>query len=236
MSELMRVVYDAVMPPGSIWEPEEEEGLDQLLDGMAENSEIVRAYIATLADVRRPSKTTLLADLEKEFGIITNTNLTDEARRIQLAAVKFSKGGNGSKDFLEDALQSAGFDVFVYENDPPVDPGGILDSNEFSVAGHENKLAAILASDDWPLVFFVGGTATFGGGGELTDLEYGFVNVDSIPVFNKLLKNIIPMHAWAGVKVISFKTNYFGFDEDPDANTFGDDSDPDLGGFFSSIV
>lgn len=236
MSDLMRAVYDAVMPPGSIWEPEEGEGLDQLLDAMAENSEVVRAYIATLADVRRPSKTALLADLEKEFGIIENTNLTDADRRTQLAAVKFSKGGNGGKDFLEDALQAAGFDVFVYENDPPVDPGGLLDAEEYSVAGHQNKLPAILASDDWPLVFFVAGVATFGGGGEITDLEYGFVNVDSVPVFNKLLKNIISMHAWAGVKVISFKTNYFGFDEDPDANGFGTLADPDVGGFLSTIV
>lgn len=236
MSELMRAVYNALMPPGAIWEPEEGKDFDKLLDGMAENAEVVRAFLAALADIRRPSKTVILSDLEKEFGIVTNTNLTDDDRRTQLAAVKSAKGGNGSKDFLEDSLQAAGFNVFVYENDPAVDPGGLLDAEEYAVAGHENKLAAILASEDWPLVFFVAGTATFGGSGEITDLEYGYVNFDSIPVFNRLLKNIIPMHAWAGVRIIGFKTNYFGFDEDADANTFGDDTDPDVGGFLSEIV
>ena len=112
----------------------------------------------------------------------------------------------------------------------------MLDSEEYAASGHGNNLAADLISDDWPLVFFVGGDATLGSGGEITDLQYGFINVDSVPVFKRILKAIIPMHAWAGVKVIGFKSNYFGFDEDPDANTFGDLADPDVGGLLSEIV
>ena len=236
MSDLMRAVYDALLPPGSIWTPEEEKEFDQLLDGMAENSEVVRAFLADLANIRRPSKTALLDDLEKEFGIIRNENLADDERRAQIAAIKFSKGGNGDKDFLQTALTTAGFDVQVHENSPPVDPGLLLDSEEYATAGHENNLSADLISDDWPLVFFVAGGATLGGGGEITDLQYGFINVDSVPVFKRILKAIMPMHAWAGVKVIGFKSEYFGFDEDPDADTFGDLTDPDVGGFFSEIV
>ena len=237
MSKLMRAVYDALLPSGSLWVPEESEDFDKLLDGMAENSEAVRAFLATLADIRRPSKTTLLADLEKEFGIVKNENLTDEERRAQIAAIKFSKGGNGDKDFLEDALQAAGFNVFVHENEPPVDPGPLLDSEEYTVAGHQGKLSADLTSEDWPMVFFVAGTATRDGGtDELLDIQHGFINLDSIPVFNKILKNIMPMHAWAGIKIIGFKAEYFGFDEDAEADTFGDTGDPDFGGFFTEIV
>ncbi len=236
MSDLMRAVFDAVMPPGSVWTPEEAKAFDQLLDGMAENSEVVRAFLADLAQIRRPSKTTLLDDLEKEFGIVKNENSSDAERRAQIAAIKFSKGGNGDKDFLESALQAAGFDVQVHENTEPVDPGLLLDSEEYATAGHDDNLAVDLISDDWPLVFFVGGDATLNGGGEITDLQYGFINVDSVPVFKRILKAIIPMHAWAGVKVIGFKSNYFGFDEDADANTFGDLADPDVGGFFSEII
>ena len=236
MSDLMRAVYDALMPPGSIWTPEEEKEFDQLLDGMAENSEVVRVFLAGLANIRRPSKTAMLDDLEKEFGIVKNENLTDDERRAQIAAIKFSKGGNGDKDFLQAAFTTAGFDVQVHENSPPVDPGLLLDSEEYVTAGHESNLSADLTSEDWALVFFVAGDATLGGGGEITDLQYGFMNIDSVPVFHRILKAIIPMHAWAGVKVIGFKSNYFGFDEDPDANTFGDAGDPDVGGLFSEIV
>ena len=57
-----------------------------------------------------------------------------------------------------------------------------------------------------------------------------------MPVFKRILKAIMSMHAWAGVKVIGFKSNYFGFDEDVDANTFGDLADLDIGGLFSEIV
>ena len=131
MSNLMRAVYDALMPPGSVWTPEEAKEFDQLLDGMAENSELVRTFLADLANLRRPSKTTLLDDLEKEFGIVKNENLTNEDRRAQIAAVKFSKGGTGDKDFLQNALQTAGFEVQVHENDPPVDPGLLLDYEEY---------------------------------------------------------------------------------------------------------
>ncbi len=237
MSDLMRAVYDAVMPPGSIWIPEEEKEFDQLLDGMAENSEVVRLFLADLANLRRPSKTALLDDLEKEFGIVKNENLTDDERRAQIAAIKFSKGGNGDKDFLQNAFDTAGFDVQVHENSPPVDPGLFLDSEEYVTAGHESNLSADLTSEDWPLVFFVAGDATLDGGtGEIIDLQYGVVNIDSVPVFHRILTSIIPMHAWAGIKLIAFKTNYFGFDEDLDANTFGDAGDPDVGGLFSEIV
>jgi hypothetical protein len=236
MSDLMRAVYDAVMPPGSIWTPEEEKEFDQLLDGMAENSEVVRLFLADLANLRRPSKTTLLDDLEKEFGIVKNENLTDDERRAQIAAIKFSKGGNGDKDFLQRAFDTAGFDVQVHENSPPVDPGLLLDSEEYAASGHENNLSADLTSEDWPLVFFVAGDATLNGGGEITDLQYGFINVDSVPTFKRILKAIISMHAWAGVKVIGFKSNYFGFDEDPDANGLGTLADPDVGGFLSTIL
>ena len=179
MSDLMRAVYDALLPPGSIWTPEEEKEFDQLLDGMAENSEVVRAFLADLANIRRPSKTALLDDLEKEFGIVKNDNSSDEDRRAQIAAIKFSKGGNGDKDFLENALQTAGFDVQVHNNDPTVDPGLLLDSEEYATAGHESNLSADLISDDWSLVFFVGGDATLGGGGEITDLAYGCINIES---------------------------------------------------------
>ena len=237
MSDLMRAVYDAVMPPGSLWTPEEEKEFDQLLDGMAENSEVVRLFLADLANLRRPSKTVLLDDLEKEFGIVKNENLGDEERRLQIAAIKFSIGGNGDKDFMQNAFDTAGFDVQVHENDPPVDPALLLDAEEYAVAGHDNKLGANLVSDDWPLVFFVAGDAVLDGGtGEIIDLQYGFVNVDSFPVFNRILKSIIPMHAWAGVKIISFKSNYFGFDEDPDANGLGTLADPDVGGFLTADI
>lgn len=236
MSDIVRALIDALLPSGSIWEPEDSKDLDKLLDGISDCGEDARVILAKLSDIRRPSKTDSLDDLEKEFGIVKNTNSTEQQRRDQIAAIKFLKGGKGDKDFLQTAFNTAGFDVQIHINDPAVDPGGLLDSEEYTTAGNINKLAVDLISEDWPLVLFVAGDATLGGGGEITDLEYGFIAIDSAPVFDRILQSILPMHAWAGVKVIGFKNNYFGFDEDPSANTFGDIGDPDVGGYLSEIL
>ena len=38
------------------------------------------------------------------------------------------------------------------------------------------------------------------------------------------------------VDVVKANDNYFGFSDDPNANTFGDDTDPNVGGYFSEII
>ena len=96
MSDITREMINAFLPPGAIWTPKEDEDFDKLLEGMADNAEAIRAFLLQLADIRRPSAAPieLLSDLETEFGITTNTNLTEAQRREQLASIKFSKGEN----------------------------------------------------------------------------------------------------------------------------------------------
>ncbi len=61
-----RQTFDALMPPGPLWVPEDGEGLDQLIEGIADNSEDIADFLAQLANIRNPALTTLLSDLEKE--------------------------------------------------------------------------------------------------------------------------------------------------------------------------
>jgi|GEM_PF-1840456 len=224
MSDVTRKMINGFLPPGSIWVAEEDEGFDQLLEGIADNAEDVRAFLSLLSEIRRPSTTPveLLADLEEEFGIVTNENLTEQQRRDQIAAIKFSKGGNGSKDYLEDLLQAAGYDVYVHENSPPVDPATLLDTDDYHLAGRTGTTTAIIPTEDYSLIFFVGGLATRDGiTDELLSIDVGFVPADSAETFLKMIKRTMPMHAWAAIKVVAFKTPYFGFLTDPDADTFG---------------
>ena len=239
MSDLTRKMIDAFLPPGAIWTPQEDEDFDKLLEGMADNAEVVRAFLDQLADIRRPSATPLelLSDLEKEFGIVTNTNLTEQQRRDQLASIKFSRGGNGGKDFLEASLRDAGFDVYVHENDPPVDPAPLVSTTSFIVAGRVGRSAASLTSEDWPLVFFIGGPATRDGGtGELLSIEIASIPIDGAVTFKRIIQRSMPMHAWAATAVVGNKVNYFGFDEDPGANGFGDTGIPSAGGFLAELL
>lgn len=139
---LSRAVFDALFVSGSIGNIESGGDLDLLLDGMAENAETVALDIACLSCIRDPFTTPLLSDLEREYGVPTDTRLSDAVRRETLAALVYGLGNNtGSKDNLQNALQAAGFDVQVHENSPAVDPDIFLNSVPLMVAGGDNAFA-----------------------------------------------------------------------------------------------
>ncbi|MHC4316566.1 MAG: beta propeller repeat protein, partial [Planctomycetota bacterium] len=109
----------------------EGKGFNQLLQGMADNHQVAWTDLRALAFIREPSKTPILDDLEREYGIYPNPALSDSDRRDKLAAVKYARVGTGSKDNLQTALRRAGFDnLYVWENSPAQDPniffGGAL--------------------------------------------------------------------------------------------------------------
>jgi hypothetical protein len=98
-------------------------GFDQLLDAIAQNYEVPRAYLASLARLRDPALTPEFADLEREFGQAFLEDLTEAERRQILAAVKSATPGTGSYSQLQQKLTDAGFDLVVRENnDPIIDP------------------------------------------------------------------------------------------------------------------
>ena len=141
MSDLTRAMLDDQKPDGPIWEPEELAEFDLLLDGIADNLEVVRVFLSTLSEIRNPNKTIILSDLEREYGIPTNLILSEETRRMRLAELVFGADGNGTEDDLQTALRNVGFDVFVYQNDPPVDPAILLAQLFQMVAGGANAFA-----------------------------------------------------------------------------------------------
>lgn len=118
----MRRVIDVVLPKGSAWRLAPGLDLDLMYDGMASSFETVRLFLADLTTVRDPKKTDFLIDLEREFGVLTNFNLTEKQRRDQLSSIVFNRQRNGSIDSMQQALDDAGFNVQVHENSPAVDP------------------------------------------------------------------------------------------------------------------
>lgn len=131
---LMRAVIDTIWPEGSAWNVAPDEDLDKLLDGSAENWEEVREFLSELSEIRTPATTPFLADLEREYGVFTNPNLTDQQRRDQLTPVVYGQDSNGSVDALQAALDAAGYTVQVHENSPAVDPAIFLDQDFQMVA------------------------------------------------------------------------------------------------------
>ena len=258
MSDRMRAVIDTLIPPGSAWEVAPGEDWDKFYDGMAENWESPRAFLAELSEIRNPALTPFLDDLEQEFGVLTNPNLTAQQRRDQLTPIVFNRSSNGGLDNLQTALDDAGFTVQVHSNSPAVDPAIFLDQvfqmvagGLNAVAGNQDAFAGRLGGellvngdifettrlyesvagtmfagtagageysdlertkieypipgdpDSWPLIFFVGGDATRGGGGELTDIELADVPAEQEQEFKRIILKFKPMHSWAGL-VINF--------------------------------
>lgn len=117
---ISREVYNDLTPPGM--DIKHDADLDLLLNGMADNKEVIREFLKDLAFVRNPFKTPYLSDLEKEFGLSTRNNLSIPVRQNRLAVRVYERGGKGSKDNLQEALDTAGFNVQVHENSPAVDP------------------------------------------------------------------------------------------------------------------
>lgn len=119
-------ILSSLLPEGSAWTPAESLDMDKLLEAAGSNEEKIRSFLAELADIRNPDLTSVLGDLELEYGIKTNNNLSEADRRAILASIVYARRSNGSLDFLQNQLQRAGFDLYVYHNAPAVDPANLL--------------------------------------------------------------------------------------------------------------
>lgn len=224
---LSRQVIDALMPGGSLWVPQTDGGLDLLLDGVAGSDEVTREFLSGLARLRDPVRTPVLEDLEEEYGLLAGP-LSETDRRARLLAVATAGSGNGTAEYLQAQLRKAGFDAYVHPNSPRIDPalflyagGGAIFGREDSVFGNENAyfaasdiVRAVVNGDPgdtnftvpvdpnyWPMVFFVGGAATYGTGGELTGITPARVDIARKDEFYAAIVKYKPMGTWAGLTV-----------------------------------
>ena len=127
---LSRSVLTSLLPQGRFWEPEFDSDYDHLLDGIAENSEVVYLMLQEIAWFRDPMRTPVLSDLENEYGVIPATFSTESERRLLLKSFMFKRSNPPTAENLQQKLRDAGFTgVFVYPNDPPVDPNIFLAEN-----------------------------------------------------------------------------------------------------------
>lgn len=138
---LMRAMLDDINARGPIWEPEIEGDMDLLFDGIADNLAEIWLFVSSLADIRNPLKTPMLSDLEREYGVPTNLLLSEATRRLRLAGIVYARSDNGTEDDLQAALRNVGFDVYVYQNSPAVDPDPFLNQAFQMVAGGDNAYA-----------------------------------------------------------------------------------------------
>lgn len=134
---LMRQTQDSVMPKGSAWTVIPGGDNDNFQEGLAANNQDKRDFLEKLAYIRNPQLTPFLSDLEKEYGIVPNSTLTEQERRDRVQAVKTSIKSDATDHFLQEKLRLAGFDVYVHRNSPTIDPSVYLTQNFRAVCGNQ---------------------------------------------------------------------------------------------------
>ena len=149
---LLKKAIDAVWPRGSAWAQKIGGNMEGLLLGVGDSLELVRVKLATLASLRNPDLTGQLDELEIDFGVTPDPTLTDAARRSRLAARINAEHPAGTRDHMERELQAAGFDLFVYSNDPATDPSQFATSfitvagGIEAFAGEPNAIAEVFSA------------------------------------------------------------------------------------------
>jgi hypothetical protein len=141
-------VYSALLPQGEAWHPTETGSFMALLAGMSINNDRMVSLLATLRYIRNPLLTPILDDLEKEFGLIYNSSLTEAQRRARILTIKTDNKNLGTADFIQAKLQSYGFDVQVHQNNPPVDPAAFIFKNYYvTMAPEASSSYSVTASE-----------------------------------------------------------------------------------------
>jgi hypothetical protein len=135
MPNEMKESLRGLLPNGPIWNPKPSGDFDKLLDGMGENAQALYEFLATLKVIRDPYQTNMLPDLEREYGIVTNTDKSDTDRRNAVAQKRYAVKGHGSLSDLQEALDNAGFNLIVHENNPPIDPNSYFSLSFQTIAG-----------------------------------------------------------------------------------------------------
>lgn len=155
MSEInYRDVLESLLPPG--WNATGD--LDKLLKGIGLYLQDSYELIDSLAYIRDPRGTTLLEDLEKEYGLIKNTSLSEVQRRQNIASIKYAKPDTASWEHLQNKLIAAGFtDAVVIPNDPLIDPN-LITNGELLVNGtiYSSQVANIMMCAGQSQIAFAG--------------------------------------------------------------------------------
>ena len=163
--------------------------LDNIFSGIADyikNNPFAESE--KLRYVTNPNLTTQLNDLERDYGLINDPNLTESEKRQFLSVFAYQENGNGSRLFLQNRLRTAGKglsfeNINVIENSPKLDPNIFLGSEYQLYCGDENaycgdgeaylgegtggelfidnvNLYNVPSNERENFVFFVGGEAT----------------------------------------------------------------------------
>jgi uncharacterized protein YmfQ (DUF2313 family) len=101
-----------LLPRGKAWRLPKGGPLRALFDGVAESPEAAREFVDEVWGDLLPDSTRELEKWERQFGL---SGVGDDATRRQVLAAAWKATGGQSPRYLQDAMQAAGFPVYVHE-------------------------------------------------------------------------------------------------------------------------
>jgi hypothetical protein len=137
--DIIKASLLAHLPEGAMRQLVEDGDEDKLYDAIAEVLEEGYTVVNNLGYLRDPDNVADLEALEREYGFISDPNLTEEERRKRIKALKYAKAGSGTAETMQNALHLAGFtNLVVVEGRQTLDPDNVVYSGaEYVVNGFE---------------------------------------------------------------------------------------------------
>lgn len=149
MNNLLTHTLLALFPKGSAWGFDPNGDLYKLISGIGESFNEVKLLLDKLVAIRDPDDTIVLSELTEEIGIVIARGVSDDETRAILHPYVYQKNTTGATDLVQNRLRDSGFDVYVYDNEPPVDPSAFVNAVPTATCGD-------------PDIVFGGDTAFFG--------------------------------------------------------------------------
>lgn len=112
MSSLFLRISQHLLPTGQAWRTTIDKPLRRLIDGFTGAMQAAKDFADNVFLDAFPDSTRELAEWEAQFGLDANPD--DATRRLNLAAEWAATGGQ-SPSYIQGVLQTAGFNVFVYD-------------------------------------------------------------------------------------------------------------------------
>lgn len=101
-----------LLPRATAWAVTVEKTLRKFLEGLTGLPSDIRDFVDQVHADRMPTTTRELAEWERQFGLTAGED--EDTRRMALAAAWAAQGGQSPR-YIQDTLQSAGFDLYVHE-------------------------------------------------------------------------------------------------------------------------
>jgi hypothetical protein len=144
MMSKLKNLHKRLYPKGRAFNVKNGSNHDKLITAITESEQrVVDSAKSILFSILPDNQNFTVEDAEKweqRLGMISNPNVSLEDRKLAIAR-KLNHPGNiparQSRNYVEQSLRDAGFDVYVYENPDRLSPADLIGAENTGIAEHD---------------------------------------------------------------------------------------------------